>query len=55
MHFIQRKQFSEANVTSDAFQPTGDMKIFPKCFHGLLIALWRTAYDPRACSWTTPD
>jgi len=32
MHFIQRKQFSETNVTSYAFQQISDYKIFPECF-----------------------
>jgi len=31
MHFIQRKQFSETNVTLHAFQQISDLKIFPEC------------------------
>jgi len=30
MHFIQRKQFSETNVTLHAFQEISDLKIFPE-------------------------
>ena len=30
MHFIQRKQFNEINVTSPAFQQSSYLKIFPE-------------------------
>jgi len=29
MHFLQRKQFSETNIISRAFQQVPDLKIFP--------------------------
>ena len=53
MHFIQRKQFSETNVTSHAFQQISDLKIFPECFRRPLKTLWWAACGPGACSWTT--
>ena len=31
MHFIQRKKFSEINVTFHAFQQISDLKIIPEC------------------------
>jgi len=34
MHFIQRQQFIESNVTSHPFQQISDLKIFPESFHG---------------------
>jgi len=40
MNFIKRKQFSEANVISHAFQQISDLKIFPECFPGPLKMLW---------------
>jgi len=51
MHFIQRKQFSETNVTSHAFQQISDLKIFSKYFRGPLKTLWRATCCPRSCSW----
>jgi len=36
MHFIQRKQFSETNATSQAFQQISDLKSFPECIRGQL-------------------
>ena len=53
MHFIQRKQFNETNVTLHAFQQISDQKIFLECFGGPLKTLWRATYGLRACSWTT--
>jgi len=53
MHFIQRKQFRETNVTSHAFQHISDLKIFPECFCGSLKTLWLVTCGPRVCSWTT--
>ena len=50
MHFIQCKHFSETDVTSRAFQQISDLKIFPECFRGPLIALWRATCGPEACS-----
>jgi len=41
MHFIQRKQFSETNATSHAFQQILALKIFPERFRGPLKTLWR--------------
>jgi len=38
-HFIQRKQFSETNVTLHAFQQISDLKIFSQCFRGPLKTL----------------
>jgi len=55
VHFIQCKQISETNITSHAFQQISDLKIFPKCFCGPLIKLWRATWGPWACSWTTMD
>jgi len=40
MHFIQRKQFSETNVTSRALQQILYFKIFPECFRGPLMELY---------------
>jgi len=40
MHFIRRKQFSETNVTSHAFQQISDLKIFPECVRGPLKTLY---------------
>jgi len=53
MHFIQSKQFSKTNVTSHSFQKISDLMIFPECFHGPLITLWRATCGPLSCSWTT--
>ena len=53
MHFIQRKQFSETNVTSHAFEQISDLKIFLECFRGPLKTLWWATCGPRACRWTT--
>jgi len=53
MHFIQRKQFNETNVTLHASQKISDLKIFPECFHGPLKTLWRATCSLWACSWTT--
>jgi len=53
MHFIQRKQFSETNETSPAFQNISDLKIFPECIRGPLETLWLATGGSRACSWTT--
>jgi len=49
---MKHKEFSEANVTSHAFQQISDLKIFPECFCGSLKKLWRATCHPRACSWT---
>ena len=49
MYFVQCKQFSETNVTSNPFQPISDLKIFPVCFRGPLKKLWRATCGPRAC------
>jgi len=39
MHFIiHRKQFSQTNVTSQAFQQISDLKNFPACFRGPHVA-----------------
>jgi len=40
MHFIQRKQFSETNVTSHTFQQISHLQIFPESFCGPLKMLW---------------
>jgi len=53
MYFIQRKQFTETNVTSHAFQQMSDLKIFPECFRGPLQTLWQATCGLRACIWTT--
>jgi len=53
MHFIQRKQFSETNETSPAFQNISDLKIYPECVRVPLETLWRVTGGPWACSWTT--
>ena len=50
MHFIQRKQFSETNATSHAFQQISDLKIFLEWLCGPLKTLWRATCGPRACS-----
>jgi len=50
MHFIQRKQFSETNETSPAFQNISDLKIFPECIRGPLETLWLATGGSRACS-----
>jgi len=55
MHFIQRKQFSETNVTLHAFQEISDLKIFPEWFRGPLKTMWRATCGLRACGWTTLD
>jgi len=34
MHSIQRKQFSETNVTGHTFQQISDLKNFPESVHG---------------------
>jgi len=34
MHFVQRKQFSETNITSHVLQQILDLKIIPECFRG---------------------
>jgi len=41
MNFIQRKHFSETNVTLHAFQQISDLKIFPECVRGSLKTLRR--------------
>jgi len=53
MHFIQRKQFSETNVTLHPFKQISDLKIFSECFRGPLKTPWWATCVPRACSWTT--
>ena len=55
MHFIQREQFSETNVTLHAFQHISYLKVFPECFCGPLITLWWATCGPQACSMTTLD
>jgi len=40
MHFIQRKQFSETNVTLHVFQPISHFQTFPECFCRSLKMLW---------------
>jgi len=55
MHFFQRKQVSETNVTSRTFQQIPDLKIFPECCREPLIVLWRATCGTEACSWTTLD
>jgi len=39
MHFMQREQFSETNVTSHTLQQISQMQIFPECFWGSLKML----------------
>jgi len=46
MHFIQRNQFNETNVTSHNFQQISGLKIFPECFRGPLKTLWRATFGP---------
>jgi len=53
MHFIQRKQFSEKNVTSHTFPQMSHLQIFPECFCRPLNMLWQAMYGQRPCSWTT--
>jgi len=53
IHFIQRKQFNETNVTSHALQQTSNLKFFSECFRGPLKMVERATCSPRACSWTT--
>jgi len=40
MHFIQRKQFNDRNVTSHNFKQISRLKTSPECFHGPLKMLW---------------
>jgi len=49
MHFVRRKQFSETNVISHAFQQISDLKIFPACFRGPMKTVWRATRALRAC------
>jgi len=44
MHFIQRKQFCETNVTSHAFQQISDFKIFLNASAGH----WKCCGGPHA-------
>jgi len=53
MHFIQRKQFSDTNVTLHVFQQSSDLKIFPECVRRSLKTLWWATCGPRAWSWIT--
>jgi len=53
IHFIQRKQFNEANVTSHVFQQISNLKFFSECFREQLKTAGRATCSPRACSWTT--
>jgi len=52
IHFIQRKQFNETNVTSHPFQQISNFNFFSECFCGPLKTLWRATCSPinRLCS-----
>jgi len=50
IYFIQRKQFSEINVTSHGYQQISDFKIFPECYHGPQTKPWQATCCPWACS-----
>jgi len=41
IRLIQRKKFSESNVTLHTFQQISDFKIFPECSRWPLKPLWR--------------
>jgi len=41
IHFIQRKQSNETNVTSHTFQQISYLNIFAECFRGPLKTLYR--------------
>ena len=53
IHFIQRKQFNETDVTSHAFQQISSLKFFSEWYRRPLKMLWPATRSPWACSWTT--